>query len=152
MSRPQKSRRVMAPPAYEGFKPRGIPARFLKKISLSLDEYESIRLADYEGMEHFEAAAKMGISRSVFTRLVEKARKKVAQALVEGCELQFERGSVEFQHEWYRCRECYTTFREDEVAEYCPECSSESLEHLNAFYPRQGNGQNGRRGGRGRLR
>lgn len=145
MSRPQKERQVFRPPAFEGFKPKGIPGRFLQKVNLTLDEYESIRLADYEGLEHAEASERMGISRSVFTRLVEKARAKVARALVEGCELDFERGSIEFQYEWYRCKECYKVFRADQLHEACPECHSDNLEHLNAFYPRGGHGK-----GRGR--
>jgi hypothetical protein len=53
-------------------------------IALALDEMEALRLADLEGLHHKEAAARMRISRPTFSRIVEAARKKVAEALVEG--------------------------------------------------------------------
>jgi len=46
---------------------------------LTIDEYEAIRLADYFGNEHLEAAKKMEISRSTFTRLIKNAHKKIAE-------------------------------------------------------------------------
>jgi len=46
------------------------------------DEMEALRLADYEGLYQQECADKMGISRTTFSRLVESARKKIADALL----------------------------------------------------------------------
>ena len=76
MPRPKKERKVHKPPIYSRFKPSGIPAKGLKEIILTLDEYEAIRLADFMGMLQEEAAAEMEISRPTFTRLIENARKK----------------------------------------------------------------------------
>ena len=67
MPRPLKMRSVQRPPLHGGFKPTGVKARFLKDITLTLDEFEAIRLADYEGQDQIEAAAAMGISRSTFS-------------------------------------------------------------------------------------
>ena len=54
----------------------------LEKIELFEDEMEAIRLADFEGLYQQECADKMGISRTTFSRLIESARKKIADALL----------------------------------------------------------------------
>jgi len=66
------------------FKPRGIPLSHLEEIELSMEELESIRLADHEGLYHEEASSRMEISRATFGRLLEAARRKVAGAIVSG--------------------------------------------------------------------
>ena len=64
------------------FKPCGIKRVELQRIELFEDEMEAIRLADYEGLYQQECADKMGISRTTFSRLIESARKKIADALL----------------------------------------------------------------------
>ncbi|MBU0614129.1 DUF134 domain-containing protein [Patescibacteria group bacterium] len=66
------------------FKPQGIPMRDLKRVCLSHDELEVIRLVDYLEFGQVEAAEKMKTSQSTVQRLVTSARKKVAEAVVEG--------------------------------------------------------------------
>ncbi len=56
----------------------------METVTLTLDEFEAIRLADYQGLYHEQAAGIMGVSRQTFSRIVETARKKVADALVNG--------------------------------------------------------------------
>jgi len=56
----------------------------LNEVELALDEFEAIRLADFEGLYQVEAARRMGISRPTFGRIVGMARQKVAEALVQG--------------------------------------------------------------------
>jgi len=51
---------------------------------LSLDEFEAIRLADYEGLYHEEAAGRMNISRATFGRILDGARSKVADVIING--------------------------------------------------------------------
>ena len=58
----------------EGYKPFGIPRRELDSVTLLFEEYEAIKLADYENLTQEEAALKMNISRPTFTRLYDKAR------------------------------------------------------------------------------
>ncbi|MFO7570804.1 MAG: DUF134 domain-containing protein [Smithellaceae bacterium] len=94
MSRPKCCRKVCGVPDSNYFKPRGIPASELEEIVLSLDEFEAIRLADYEGMYHEQAAVRMEISRQTFGRIVEAARKKIADVLVSGKALRIEGGDV----------------------------------------------------------
>ncbi len=64
------------------FKPCGIKRTELEKVYLLEDEMEALRLADYEGLYQQECADKMGISRTTFSRLIESARGKVADAFV----------------------------------------------------------------------
>jgi len=64
------------------FKPCGIKRTALEKVVLHEDEMEALRLADYEGLYQQECADKMGISRTTFSRLIESARKKIADALL----------------------------------------------------------------------
>jgi len=62
----------------------------LEEISLSLDELEAIRLADYEGRYHEEAATEMKVSRATFGRILNKAHGKIAEAIVYGKALRIE--------------------------------------------------------------
>lgn len=66
------------------FKPVGTPARDLELVELSLCEVEALRLADLGGEYQEAAARKMKISRATFARIVESARRKTADALVNG--------------------------------------------------------------------
>jgi predicted DNA-binding protein (UPF0251 family) len=104
----------------------------LSRTELTLDEYEAIRLADYEALEHLAASEKMKISRPTFTRLIEKARRKVAEALIEGKELVFEGGNVDLVNTLLQCSDCGEV--EPQPAggepESCPDCGSENVEDL----------------------
>ncbi len=84
MPRPRKYRRICCNPAAYYFKPRGIPVRELEEIILDHDELESLRLADLLAYSHEKAAKEMKISRATFGRIVEEARKKVADGILNG--------------------------------------------------------------------
>ena len=76
---------------------------------LAVDEFEALRLADYEGLYQEQAAERMRISRQTFGRIVEAARKKVAQALVEGLALRIEGGEIEMaKMRAFECGDCGT--------------------------------------------
>lgn len=96
MSRPKNCRRVSSRPIISGFKPFGIPFSEIEEILLQYDEYEAIKLLDYEGLLQEEAAERMNVSRPTLTRIYTKARQKVAKAFVEGKALLIEGGNVEF--------------------------------------------------------
>lgn len=80
--RKRKSRNINADHCSIAFKPAGIRRELLETVIIYEDEMEAIRLADYESMYQQESALKMNISRSTFSRLVESARKKIADALL----------------------------------------------------------------------
>jgi len=129
MPRPEKQRMVHSPPLFNSFKPTGIGRNRLVPIILSLDEYEAIRLADYQGLDHAEAAEMMEISRSTFTRLIEKARKKLSKFLVEGAELSIDGGNIHFRGNIFRCMDCEHMFNTDFNGTFteCPSCGSKRL-------------------------
>ena len=131
MPRPQKQRFVNSPPLFSHFKPRGIPWN-TDSLLLSLDEYEAIKLADYSGLEHLEASKLMGVSRSTFTRLVEKARKKLALFIIEGKSLTIEGGKVHFRGNRVKCNSCNSVIKIDidETLSECPSCGSTNLVDL----------------------
>jgi uncharacterized protein len=62
----------------------------LEEVSLSIDELEAIRLADYEGRYHEDAAAGMKVSRATFGRILNKAHRKISEAIVYGKALRIE--------------------------------------------------------------
>ena len=62
----------------------GVPRSMIEEVILQYDEYEVIRLLDYEGILQEQAAEKMNISRPTLTRIYENARKTIAKAFVEG--------------------------------------------------------------------
>jgi len=90
MSRPKKCRCINCVPDTLYFKPRGIPLCDLEEVYLNLDELETLRLADYEGLYHEEAAKRMNISRATFGRILDGARHKVAGAIIKGKALKIE--------------------------------------------------------------
>ncbi|RKY55839.1 MAG: hypothetical protein DRP89_02510 [Candidatus Neomarinimicrobiota bacterium] len=149
MSRPIKKRTVQEPPKIQGMKPIGVPASFLENIVLSIDEYEAIRLADYEGLEHEKAAEIMGISRPTFSRLIDKARSKLADSIVAVKELIIEGGSFSFVNDLIRCLDCGEISRfvnPNFIPETCPNCKSANIVNLNQWFSV---GRGHRRGGRG---
>jgi predicted DNA-binding protein (UPF0251 family) len=87
------------------FRPAGIPAREIGEIVMTLDEFEAVRLADLEGLYQEQAAARMGVSRSTFSRIVDAAHRKVAGAIVHGRALKIEGGPV-FERARRRCGKC----------------------------------------------
>ncbi|MBN2210724.1 MAG: DUF134 domain-containing protein [Sedimentisphaerales bacterium] len=84
MPRPCRDRIVSGPPGCVVYKPAGVPARTLEWVRLALDEFETIRLLDYQGLDQEEVARMMGVSRPTVTRIYARARQKIAQALTEG--------------------------------------------------------------------
>lgn len=94
MPRPCKCRRVRCRPGAVYFKPRAIPLSMLEEVVLTIDELESMRLADLEGLYQEAAAGKMMISRQTFGNIIARAHKKVADALVNSKALKIEGGAV----------------------------------------------------------
>jgi predicted DNA-binding protein (UPF0251 family) len=107
MGRPKNCRRVRFLPESKYFKPRGIPLSVLEEITLTVDECEAIRLADFEGLYQEQAAERMAVSRQTFGRIIESAHKKVAEALVKGKALKIEGGEIEMaETRKFSCSDC----------------------------------------------
>jgi Zn finger protein HypA/HybF involved in hydrogenase expression len=101
-------------------------------VTLSLDEYEAFKLTDHMGLSHVEAAEEMEISRSTFSRLVERARKKIAGLVIEGKLLTIEGGNIHFRKNMIRCHDCGHMFITNmgDAAQECPSCGSGNLINL----------------------
>lgn len=82
--RPVTARVVEGLPKVTCFLPEGVPPSRQQNVVLTVDEVEALRLADRDGLYQSEAAARMQVSRQTFGRIVQSARRKVAEALVEG--------------------------------------------------------------------
>ena len=94
MPRPFCPRRIAGWPSAKVFKPAGVSMRELDEVIMTLDEFEALRLADLDGLYQEQAAEKMKISRPTFSRIVDSARRKVADALVHGKALRIEGGPI----------------------------------------------------------
>jgi len=132
MRGPYRQRRIQSPPRYVNFKPAGVPSRLLNSVTLTVDEFEALRFADYLNFEHQEAAEKMKISRPTFTRLIEKARQKVAKVLIDGMELIVEGGNIDFVNNIYECKDCGDMNEKpiDDPLKNCPDCGSSNINDL----------------------
>lgn len=131
MSRPKRIRRMNNPPHFRGFRPIGLPEEN-NPVVMNFEEYEAIRLSDFELHGQVEAAQIMGISRPTFARIYESARRKVAQAFVNGKAIVFEGGKVYFNTEWLSCNSCGCWFNHPEKEmeiRNCALCGSTEIEY-----------------------
>ena len=95
MPRPRLRRMVSEEPEVVYFKPAGVRMTRLAENTLTVGEFEALRLNDLLEIEQGKAAEKMGISQPTFHRLVSGARKKVADAIVNGKAIRIEGGNFE---------------------------------------------------------
>ncbi len=135
MPRKKRFRRIQMPPIIKGMSVYGVRGRKSNEVILHIEEYEAIRLLDYQNLTQEEAAVFMDVSRPTLTRIYEEARNKVATAFVEGRDLLFRGGDIYFDKNWYKCNACQASFSDysDKVSN-CPVCNSGDLISLNEFY------------------
>ena len=109
MSRPRRRRRVCSLPQENLYGPLKGPHREREEIQLNLDEYETIRLIDYEGLNQEEASLRMNIGRTTVQAIYTEARKKIALSLVEGSILKIDGGDYvlcQDEEPEFRCGAC----------------------------------------------
>jgi predicted DNA-binding protein (UPF0251 family) len=105
VGRPMKWRRVAFIPRVDYFKPAGIPLNELEDIPLAVEEAEALRLKDLEGLEQEDCAKEMNVSRPTYQRLLNSARRKVADALLNGKAIRIEGGNFEMAVSRFKCHE-----------------------------------------------
>lgn len=91
--RPRKCRKVRGKPDVTYFKPRGVPMSSLKDVSMPVEGFEALRLADHNGLSQEAAAVAMEVSRQTFGRILFNARQCVAKVLVNGFALRIQGGA-----------------------------------------------------------
>lgn len=129
MPRPKKIRKIINPPTIKGFRPLGTASR-KNPVVINFEEYEAIRLCDYELMDQLKASEFMGISRPTFTRIYESARRKVAKAFYEAKSIVFEGGKVTYDTDWLACESCGCRFNKiafQSTISHCPLCGSDQI-------------------------
>ena len=92
MARPCKKRWVCSEPRCRRFGPSDVSNA--EEVVLNLDEYECIRLIDYEGLEQEQCAVQMGVARTTVQAIYKSARRKLADSLVNARHLRIEGGDV----------------------------------------------------------
>jgi len=129
--RPKRKRRLIEPPTVTGFIPESGWFDPENGIVLHFEEYEAIKLADYDHLTQLEASEKLQVSRPTFTRIYDSARKKVARAFVENKSISVEGGRVEFDTNWYSCQHCGAVYKQENLEEKpenpCPVCASTNV-------------------------
>ena len=95
MPRPVRCRRIERMPVYRSFSPDDAPET--GTVFMTVDEYEALRLMDCEGLTQEACAARMNIARTTVTAIYENARRKVADALVNGKRLLITGGCCEYE-------------------------------------------------------
>jgi len=141
MARPPKPRRVEYIPEVKFFKPAGVPMRNLGEINLSMEEVEAIRLKDQEGLTQKKCSERMEVSRPTFQRVLTSARRKIADALIDGMAIRFEGGDYRLAEKKYHCPECDQEFTRPQAwgrkrrqrgrDVECPECDNDERENKN---------------------
>lgn len=135
MPRRKRNRKIQVPPVIKGMSVYGVRGRKTNEVILHIEEYETIRLLDYQNMTQEEAAVLMDVSRPTLTRIYEEARNKVATAFVEGRDIIFRGGDFYFDDNWYKCNDCQASFSDyEENVTNCPVCHSEHIVTLNDHF------------------
>ncbi len=149
MARPQRWRRVSFVPPITFFKPSGTALSNIQEVQLLVEEAEAIRLKDLESLDQEECAEKMRVSRTTFSRILDSARFKIADALLNGKAIHIGGGNFEMAARRFRCingHEWEVPFESLVTAPpgLCPKCDTRSI------MPILPSGMGWGRGGRGR--
>ena len=94
MPRKPRCRRIFGFPDHWSFSSDD-PQENAEQIIMSLDEYETIRLINRDGMTQEQCAVQMGVARTTVTAIYDSARKKLAHMIVEGKPLSIAGGCYE---------------------------------------------------------
>lgn len=133
MPRPFICRRINCKPKADYFKPIGVPACLIDEITLTMDEFEAIRLADLKGLYQNKAAEKMKISRQTFGNIINSAHKKIAEAIVKAKALKIQGGAYQLKKLIkFKCSSCnheweisYDSCQPNE----CPKCKNTNINY-----------------------
>lgn len=95
--RPKKVRLIDKAPRVLQFSPRGRPGR-PDEIEFSIDQFEVIRLVDYLGLGQAQTAKQMGLSRQTVGRILQRARKSISDAIINGKIIRISGGQIKLKN------------------------------------------------------
>lgn len=129
MPRPTKFRRVGFFPKDTYFFPMGKAKCEIKETALKVEELEAMRLKDVEGLNQEQCAEIMGVSRQTFQNIIDAARKKITQALIEGNAIKIGGGDYTTKFCKFKCLSCGNlydiNYKQDRNT--CPSCGSSKV-------------------------
>jgi len=126
LARPVKQRKILSPYSDVSFFPAESRDAVINNISFLAEEYEAIKLIDYEGLNQTRAAKLMNVSRPTFTRIYKRARIKIATSLIEKRALILSGENIYFSDDWHKCKKCECIYNivDNLNNENCPLCKS----------------------------
>lgn len=129
MPRPIKPRKIGFIPTYNYFVPHGVKKCNLLHVSIKLEELEAMRLKDILNLSQEECAKEMNVSRQTFQLILDSARKKITESLIEGKAIKIEGGNYTRNICIYKCTNCGNTFENkiEEKIDKCPSCESTEI-------------------------
>lgn len=126
MARPCKKRYISSPPEVSGFQPLDPATGTQDETLVGADELEALKLAHLAGLSQEEGAARMNVSRATFGRILERAHRLVADALVHGKAIKITGGrAVRTTYRHLRCGRCrrdWSVPRSTAATFRCPRC------------------------------
>lgn len=139
MSRPTKWRKVEFIPSIQYFVPLGSEKGNIEENIIRIEEVEAIRLKDVEKLEQEECAERMEVSRQTFQRILNTAREKIADSIINGKAIRIEGGNFTRNICPVKCFECgkewkesYENFEKIIKGDYtCPDCQSKRVNCAN---------------------
>ena len=99
----------------------------MESVFLHFEEYEAIRLCDFEMLNHHEASVIMDVSRPTLTRIYARATTENCRSPGTWKQIIIEGGKIYFDSEWFSCNSCGCYFNNPEKQEpitACPLCKS----------------------------
>ncbi|SDY42358.1 DUF134 domain-containing protein [Tindallia californiensis] len=114
MARPKKERIVCFVPSIKAFGPVEQCSEAMNRVDMSIEEFESIRLMDYENLGQETSAEVMGVARSTFQRIYNDARKKIAYSLVQGATIHIEGGNYKLCDDFTGKGHCFPKNHKEE--------------------------------------
>jgi uncharacterized protein len=133
MARPRKCRWVEFEPGITFFKTQGIPMRGLEQVIISVDELEALRLSDFLGLNQEDVAQEMNVSRPTVTRMLARAHRAIAEALVYGKAIKISGGDYQVAQRRFICQECDYAWDETSPPNFpqkCPKCQGSSIQRF----------------------
>lgn len=103
MARPKKHKRICSEPEIREFN----SGRDKGAVSLTVEEYETVRLIDHAGLTQKECAKQMQVARTTVTAIYDSARYKISDSIVGGKALKVDGGDYELcENSKYCCGQC----------------------------------------------
>lgn len=113
MPRPRKMRRICRLPEHTSFGPLGCAHDADSTVTMTVDEYETIRLIDLEGLSQEQCAEQMHVARTTVQMIYTSARQKLAQSLIIGRPLFIGGGEYCLCEGRSACRRCSSCWKHD---------------------------------------